>query len=84
MTVTEKTTDFAELLRKLVDEHYPNTERIRVVLDNYGTHQPTSLCRAFPAPEAQQLLRKLEFHYAPKHASWLNRVEIDIGMMSRQ
>ena len=49
-----------------------------------NTHQPASLYRAFPAPEARRLLRKLEFHYTPKHASWLNMVEIEIGNMNRQ
>ena len=74
MTVTEKTIDFTEMLRKLVDEHYPNTECIRMVLDNLNTHQPASLYRAFPAPEARRLLRKLAFRYTPRHASWLNMV----------
>ena len=68
-TNTKKTADFAELMRELVDAHYPEAERIRVVLDNYSTHQPASLYRAFPAPAARRLLRKLEFHYTPKHAS---------------
>ena len=67
-----------------MDEHYPDAERIRVVLDNYSTHQPASLSRAFPAPEARRLLRKLAFHYTPKHASWLNMVEIEIGTMNQQ
>ena len=84
VTATKKATDFAEMMRTLVDEHYPEAERIRVVLDNYSTHQPASLYRAFPAPEARRLLRKLEFHYTPKHASWLNMVEIEIGNMNQQ
>ena len=84
VTATKKAADFAEVMRALVDEHYPEAERIRVVLDNYATHQPASLYRAFPAPEARRLLRKLEFHYTPKHASWLNMVEIEIGNMNQQ
>ena len=84
VTETKKAADFAELMRELVDVHYPDAERIRVVLDNLNTHQPASLYRAFPAPEARRLLRKLEFHYTPKHASWLNMVEIEIGNMNRQ
>ena len=84
VTDTKKATDFAGLMRELVDVHYPDAERIRVVLDNLNTHQPASLYRAFPAPEARRLLRKLEFHYTPKHASWLNMVEIEIGNMNRQ
>ena len=83
-THTKKAADFAELMRELVDVHYPAAECIRVVLDNLNTHQPASLYRAFPAPEARRLLRKLEFHYTPKHASWLNMVEIEIGNMNRQ
>ena len=83
VTHTRKATDFAELMRELVDVHYPEAE-CRVVLDNLNTHQPASLYRAFPAPEARRLLRKLEFHYTPKHASWLNMVEIEIGNMNQQ
>ena len=81
---TKTATDFAELMRELVDVHYPEAERIRVVLDNLNTHRPASLYRAFPAPEARRVLRKLDFHYTPKHASWLNMVEIEIGNMNQQ
>ena len=84
VTKTKTATDFAELMRELVDVHYPDAERIRVVLDNLNTHRPASLYRAFPAPEARRVLRKLEFHYTPKHASWLNMVEIEIGNMNQQ
>ena len=84
VTQTKKATDFAELMRELVDVHYPAAECVRVVLDNLNTHQPASLYRAFPAPEARRLLRKLAFHYTPKHASWLNMVEIEIGNMNQQ
>ena len=76
--------DFAECMRELVDEHYPDAEVIRVVLDNLSTHKPASLYKAFPAPEARRILRRLEFHYTPKHASWLNMVEIEIGNMNQQ
>ena len=72
------------LMRELVDVHYPEAECVRVVLDNLNTHRPASLYRAFPAPEARRVLRKLEFHYTPKHASWLNMVEIEIGNMNQQ
>ena len=84
VTKTKTATDFAELMRELVDVHYPDAERIRVVLDNLNTHRPASLYRAFPAPEARRVLRKLDFHYTPKHASWLNMVEIEIGNMNQQ
>ena len=84
VTATKKATDFAELMRELVDVHYPDAACIRVVLDNLNTHQPASLYRAFPASEARRVLRKLEFHYTPKHASWLNMVEMEIGIMNQQ
>jgi transposase len=75
--------DFAECMRELVDVHYPKADLIRVVMDNLSTHVAGSLYDAFPAPEARRVLRRLEFHYTPKHASWLNMVEIEIGGMSR-
>lgn len=84
--VTDQRTciDFAECMRDMVDTHYPEAERIRVVLDNLSTHSPGALYRAFPPAEARRLLRKLEFHFTPKHASWLNMVEIEIGVMVKQ
>ena len=84
--VTERRTaiDFAGCMRDLVDLHYPKAERIRVVLDNLSTHSAGALYRAFPAEEARRLLRRIEFHYVPKHASWLNMVEIEIGVLAVQ
>ena len=84
--VTDQRTarDFAECMRELVDLHYPQAEQIRVVLDNLSTHSPGALYEAFPAPEAHRILRRLEFHYTPKHASWLNMVEIEIGVLRGQ
>jgi len=84
--VTERRTavDFALCMRDLADEHYPKAERIRVVLDNLSTHSPGALYQAFPAQEARRLLRRIEFHYVPKHASWLNMVEIEIGVLAGQ
>jgi transposase len=76
--------DFAACMRDLVDVHYPRAERIRVVMDNLSTHKPASLYEAFPPEEARRILRRLEFHYTPKHASWLNMVEIEIGVMVGQ
>ena len=85
-TVTARRTavDFAEWLRDLVDVHYAGTERLRLVLDNLSTHTPAALYEAFPPAEARRVLRRLEFHYVPKHASWLNMVEIEIGVLSAQ
>src|SRR5215475_256192 len=76
--------DFAACMRDLVDVHYPRAERIRLVLDNLSTHSAAALYQAFPADEARRVLRRLEFHYVPKHASWLNMVEIEIGVLAGQ
>jgi transposase len=76
--------DFAECMRDLVDLHYPNAKLIRVVLDNLSTHSAASLYETFPAEEARRIMRRIEFHYTPKHASWLNMVEIEIGVMVSQ
>jgi transposase len=76
--------DFAECMRDLVDTHYPTAERIRVVLDNLSTHTASALYETFEPAEARRILRRLEFHYTPKHASWLNMVEIEIGVMVAQ
>ena len=76
--------DFAECMRDLVDVHYPAAQRIRVVLDNLSTHSAGALYQAFPAAEARRILRRLELHYVPKHASWLNMVEIEIGVLKGQ
>jgi len=84
--VTEHRTarDFAACMRDLADIHYPDAELIRVVMDNLSTHHPGALYEAFPAPEAHRILQRLEFHYTPKHASWLNMVEIEIGVLRGQ
>ena len=76
--------DFAECMRDLVDVHYPRAERIRVVMDNLSTHSAAALYETFDAIEARRILRRLEIHYTPKHASWLNMVEIEIGVMVSQ
>lgn len=76
--------DFAECMRDLVDVHYPDAERIRVVLDNLSTHTASALYETFEPAEARRILRRIEFHYTPKHASWLNMVEIEIGVMVSQ
>jgi hypothetical protein len=76
--------DFAVCMRELTDVHFPKAERIRVVLDNLSTHSAGTLYQAFPAAEARRVLRRLELHYVPKHASWLNMVEIEIGVLRGQ
>jgi transposase len=84
--VTDQRTciDFAECMRDLVDEHYPDADRIRVVLDNLSAHSSAALYQRFAPAEARRILSRLEFHFTPKHASWLNMVEIEIGVMVRQ
>jgi transposase len=84
--VTDQRTarDFAICMRDLSDIHYPDADRIRVVLDNLSTHTAGALYDTFPAPEAHRILQRLEFHYTPKHASWLNMVEIEIGVLRGQ
>jgi transposase len=76
--------DFAACMRELVDVHFPEADRIRVILDNLSTHSAGSLYQSFPPCEARRVLRRLEFHYVPKHASWLNMVEIEIGVLRSQ
>lgn len=83
-TKQKRCIDFAECMRDLADIHYPEADVIRVVMDNLSTHKAASLYKAFPAAEARRILRRLEFHYTPKHASWLNMVEIEIGNMNQQ
>src|SRR5262249_52582399 len=84
--VTDQRTcvDFADCMRDLVDKHYPDAERIRVVMDNLSAHSAGALYQAFEPAEARRILDKLEFHFTPKHASWLNMVEIEIGVMVAQ
>jgi hypothetical protein len=76
--------DFARCIRELADVHYPDAEKIVLVLDNLNTHSEGSLYEAFEPAEARRLAEKLEIHYTPKHGSWLNMAEIEIGVLSRQ
>ncbi|MDC4228351.1 MAG: transposase (plasmid) [Candidatus Manganitrophus sp.] len=76
--------DFAREKKWLVDERYPKAEGIRVVLDNLNTHKAGSLYEAFAPSEARRIAKRLEFHYTPKHGSWLNMAEIEISIFSRQ
>jgi hypothetical protein len=76
--------DWALQIRKLVDEDDPDAQTIRLVMDNLNTHIGASLYKAFGPTEARRLLDKLEFHYTPKHGSWLNMAEIEFSLLSRQ
>ena len=92
--VTERRTrtDWARVVRKLVDEDYPDKERIVLVMDNpvsstgqaLNTHHPDSLYQAFEPAEARRIAERLEIHYTPKHGSWLNMAEIELGVLARQ
>jgi len=84
--VTQRRTkkDWACCMKQLVDEFYPDALRIRVVLDNLNTHNPAALYEVFEPAEARRLLDKLEFHYTPKHGSWLNMAEIKLSVLTRQ
>jgi transposase len=86
VNVTERRTipDFAAQMKYLCDELYPNAEVIRVVLDNLNTHALGSLFATYAPDEAWRLARRLEFHYTPKHASWLNMAECELSVLSRQ
>src|SRR3989338_5249380 len=76
--------DFAFFAKELVDNQYPNAKKLRLVLDNLNTHNETSFYENFEEAEAKRILAKIEFHYTPKHASWLNVAEIEIGIMDNQ
>lgn len=76
--------DFAHAMKDLVDIHFPEVQVIRVVLDNLNTHTPAALYEVLEPAEARRIVRKLEFHYTPKHASWLNMAEIEISVLDRQ
>ena len=77
-------TDFAHIIRDLVDVHFPEVERITLVMDNLNTHDAASLYQAFEPAEAKRIWDKLEVHYTPKHGSWLNMAEIEFSALSRQ
>jgi hypothetical protein len=76
--------DYAQCVRELVDVHYPLAQKIRLVQDNLNTHDGASLYEAFPPEQARRLLDKVEWHYTPKHGSWLNMAEIELSVLSRQ
>jgi DDE superfamily endonuclease len=84
--VTERRTavDFAHLIQELVDEQYPQAEKIVLVMDNLNTHTLASLYEAFTPTEARRLLERLEIHHTPKHGSWLNMAETDLSVLATQ
>ncbi|HEV3166657.1 MAG TPA: IS630 family transposase [Isosphaeraceae bacterium] len=86
VTVTERRTrqDYAHCIRDMVDHHFPGATKIRLVQDNLNTHDGASLYETFPPEEARRILDKIEFHFTPKHGSWLNMAETEINIMNRQ
>jgi hypothetical protein len=76
--------DWAYIIKELMDEHYPQAKKIRLVCDNYRTHSLGSLYESFPAEEAHRLAKRLEIYYTPTHGSWLNMAEIELSALSRQ
>ena len=86
LTVTDQRTkiDFAQCMKDLVERWYPTARKIQVVMDNLNTHRPAALYEAFPAAQARRVLDRLQFHYTPKHGSWLNMAEIEFSVLSRQ
>jgi len=84
VTDTRTKLDFSSCLRDLSDKYYPHAEKILLVMDNLNTHSLASLYETFPPAEARRLAERFEIHHTPKHASWLNMAEIEIGIMSRQ
>jgi hypothetical protein len=86
VSVTERRTaqDFAQCMKDLVDVYYPDAHVVRVVLDNLNTHTPAALYETYEPAEARRIARRLEFHYTPKHGSWLNMAEAEFAVLSRQ
>ena len=83
VAVTDRRTraDWARVVKELVDQDYPDKERIVLVMDNLNTHHPASLYEAFEPSKARRIAERLEIHYTPKHGSWLNMAEIEIGVL---
>ena len=76
--------DYAKVLKDLSDVHFPAAEKIVLVQDNLSTHTPASLYAAFPAPEARRLVNRFEWHYTPKHGSWLDMAESELAVLATQ
>ena len=84
VTAQRTAIDYAQQMKYLVDERYPEARQIRLVQDQLNTHVPASLDKAFRPTEAKRILDKLAFHYTPKHGSWLNMAEIELSVFARQ
>ncbi len=86
VTVTDRRTavDFAQVVKALLEVHYPHAEKVVLVLDNLNTHKPAALYQAFEPAVAWRLLERLEIHHTPKHGSWLNMAEIELSVLNQQ
>lgn len=86
VNITERRTrvDWARFIKAMLDERYPDAEKVVLVMDNLNTHGTASLYAAFEPAEAQRLAQRLEIHYTPKHGSWLNVAEIELSVLKRQ
>jgi uncharacterized small protein (DUF1192 family) len=86
LKVTDRHTalDYAQVLKELSDTHFPGAAKIVLVQDNLNTHKPASLYEAFPPAEARRLVERFEWHYTPKHGSWLDMAESELGVLSSQ
>ena len=86
MKVTARRTkqDFAVCMNEMIEVHWPTAQKVRVVLDNLNTHTPAALYERYPPEKARQLVKKLEFHYTPKHSSWLDMAEVEISVLTGQ
>lgn len=84
MTERKTKTEWAAFIKEIADEHYPLAEKIRLVMDNYGTHSPAALYETFPPEEAKRIWDRFEFIYTPKHGSWLNMTEIELHVLMGQ
>ena len=84
--VTDRHTavDYAQVLKELSDTHFPGSAKIVLVQDNLNTHKPASLYEAFPPAEARRLVERFEWHYTPKHGSWLDMAESELSVLSSQ
>jgi len=86
LKVTEHRTkkDWAIFIQEVLEEHYPEAEKVVLVMDNLNTHTPASFYEVFPPEQAKALIDRLQIHYTPKHASWLNNAEIELSVLARQ
>jgi len=86
VTVTDRRTavDFAQVVKALLEVHYPHAEKVVLVLDNLNTHKPAALYQAFEPAVAWRLLERLDIHHTPKHGSWLNMAEIELSVLNQQ